>query len=160
MLPIPTLSEGYPKAYRASNLVGENRLHTRSAASSSRGEPEQRQVQRPRSTRWEGLPSSWPRDLHKASTAPSAGVHRTFVQILTRCATACIMFWPELPEFPTPRHPALQVKSSAGGSKQQDGIDWSKKQSASEWGEFLHCPGKGWPHSPFHSFTVHSPSRE
>ena len=57
-----------------------------------------------------------------------------------------MMLWPELLESLTPRPPALQVKSSAGGSKQQDGIDWSKKQSASEWGEFLHCPGKEWAH--------------
>lgn len=35
----------------------------------------------------------------------------------------------------------LQVKASSGGSKQQDGADWNKKQTASEWGEFLHCPG-------------------
>ncbi|CAK0784287.1 hypothetical protein CVIRNUC_007491 [Coccomyxa viridis] len=52
-------------------------------------------------------------------------------------------FLPRGPEICTRRPLLLQlVKSSAGGSKQQDGIDWSKKQSASEWGEFLHCPGK------------------
>lgn len=38
----------------------------------------------------------------------------------------------------------LQVKTSSGGSKQQDGADWSQKQTASEWGEFLHARGNRW----------------
>ena len=118
--------------------VGKTRVHAGFTTSSSRRKPEQWEVQRSRSACWQRLPSSRPRDLHKATAAPAIGR-----RIILSCAAVLASQHVALRHCYNSLTSALhmQVKSSSGGSKQQDGADWNKKQSASEWGEFLHIQG-------------------